>query len=116
MAEAEWPEAQKFGGRGTPKQGLVWWCRDAETVAERQREGRLAEAAWPKARRDGGSTTVVGGSREVTEREGGDNDDDNATVAAQRWQWQHKRWWQWQHRSSCGMAGICREKWRRQRA
>jgi len=49
-------------------------------------------------------------SPEVAER-GGDNDDDNATVAAQRWQWQHGRRWQWQHGARVvGVAGTCREK------
>ena len=75
------------------EEGLAWWWRDAGTLTERQREGRLAGAAWPEVRRDGSNTMVARGSHgglawwsrvvvspEVAER-GGDSNDDSATVA-----------------------------------
>jgi len=60
VAGEAWPEVRKFGGNPTlveQEEGLTWWWRDAGTVAER--EGRLARAAWPEARRDDGSTMVA---------------------------------------------------------
>jgi len=80
------------GGGGT----LEHLQRDRERD-DRTRDETAAAQRWQGARvvvSRGGlawwSRVVV--SPEVAER-GGDSDDGSATVAAQRWQWQHGRWW-----------------------
>ena len=105
---------------------FAWWWRDAGTLVERQREGRLVGAAWPDARRDGGrgltwwSRMVVDG-RETRRRQGacvvvsrgGGWTRDETTVAGceTRRRWQEAR----VVVSSGGLAESRREKKRQRR-
>ena len=90
VAGEAWPEVRKFGGSPTlvEEEGLAWWWRDVGTVVERERDDWPEQRGW---RRDAttaaqrwqhnkGARVVV--SPEVVEREIGDNDSGNTTVAA----------------------------------
>ena len=101
---------------------FTWWWRDAGTLPERQREGRLVGAAWPDARRDGDRGLAWWSRMVVTDarrdggsgsRGGGWTRDETAVAGREmRRRWQEAR----VVVSSGGLAGSRKEnKRRRQR-
>ncbi|QCD99948.1 hypothetical protein DEO72_LG7g1235 [Vigna unguiculata] len=105
---------------------FAWWWRDAGTLAERQREGRLVGTAWPDATRDsdrglawwsrvvvdGRETRRRQGARVVVSRGGGWTRDETAVAGCEtRRRWQEAR----VVVSSGGLAGSHGEKKKQRR-